>query len=572
MFGYPAEELLRRDVSVLVDLEPAERDGFLRRLELARRQVGDAAEVHELVACRKDGSRFPVDAALGVMSQPDGAHTVAVVRDATERKRNEREKAEFVSTVSHELRTPLTSIAGSLGLLSGGAAGELPSRAARLIAIAESNSKRLVRLINDLLDMEKIQSGNMTFELAPLDLAELAARAIESVSGFGETLSVRFVFHRPPAPLTVRADADRLTQVIVNLLSNAAKFSPPNRPVEVTVETHGARARVSVRDHGPGVPDHFRDRIFSKFAQADASDTREKGGTGLGLAISREIVERHGGRIWFDSKEGEGSTFHFELALTADEPAAAPAEVAGRLLLVEDDEDLAGVLSEILAADGLVADHVRTLAEAEAALAEPDRYAALLLDLRLPDGNGFDLLRRLREREETTALPVIIVSAAAASGEGGFDVVDWLEKPVDAQRLRQAVSAACAASGGHRPIVLHVDDDSDVRRLVAEALGDHCDVVSADSLRAARRVLDRARPDVVILDIGLADGSGLELLPRLGADPLRKAPVVIFSAQNVDDRDLAAAVDGVLTKSRTSLEDLARLVRRLAARSAEPTA
>ena len=559
LFGYQAEELLRRDVSTLVDLAPGQEGVFLQRLSAAKDRIGQA-EVHELRAKRKDGARFPVDVVLGEMVQPDGVHTVAVVRDATERKKVEREKAEFVSTVSHELRTPLTSIAGSLGLLSGGAAGELPDRALRLITIAQSNSQRLERLINDILDMEKLQSGNMTFELAPLELTELAAKAIESVGGYA---NVRFALNGPGAPVIVRADADRMTQVIVNLLSNAAKYSPPDQPVEVMITSVGGRARLTVRDHGPGVPEQFRDRIFAKFAQADSSDTREKGGTGLGLAITREIVERHGGRIWFDSKAGKGAAFHFELPVSADTPRQPEAPV-GRLLLCEDDDDVASVLTQMLAVDGYAVDHAHTIAEAEEALAEPGRYRALLLDLRLPDGNGLDLLARLRERDDTRDFPVVVVSAQADTGAEGVELVDWLQKPVNAESLRGAVASAVDGQQ-HRPIVLHVDDDSDVRRVVAEVLGDRCDVLSADSLRSARRLLERASPDVVILDIALSDGSGLELLPQLNSNPDRVAPVIIFSAQEVDDRNLAANVDAVLTKSRTSLDYLARVVRRLAA-------
>lgn len=560
LFGYQAQELLRRDVSTLVDIAPGQEGVFLQRLSAAKDRIGQA-EVHQLRARRKDGSRFPVDVVLGEMAQPDGTHIVAVVRDATERKRIEREKTEFVSTVSHELRTPLTSIAGSLGLLAGGAGGELPDKAHRLITIAQSNSQRLVRLINDILDMEKLQSGNMKFEVAALELTELAAKAIESVGGYSK---VAFTLNGPVEPVIVRADADRLTQVIVNLLSNAAKFSPPDQPVEVMVTSVGGRARLTVRDHGPGVPEQFRHRIFAKFAQADSSDTREKGGTGLGLAITKEIVERHGGRVWFDTWEGKGSAFHVELPVSAETPRQAEAALAGRLLLCEDDDDVAAVITQMVAVDGFAVDHAQTIAETEEALRDPTRYRALLLDLRLPDGSGLDLLQRLRERDDTRTLPVVVVSAQADTSKGGIDLVDWLQKPVSPEHLRGALAAALD-NEHHRPIVLHVDDDADVRRIVAETLGDRCDVLSADSLKSARRLLERASPDVVILDIALSDGSGLDLLPQLRSDPAHVAPVVIFSAQEVHDSELAASVDAVLTKSRTSLDYLARVVRRLAA-------
>jgi PAS domain S-box-containing protein len=243
---------------------------------------------------------------------------IIVMRDITDRKVIERMKSEFVATVSHELRTPITSIRGSLGLLAGGVAGAMPDKARNLVDIALRNSDRLAHLINDLLDMEKMESGKMQFELQPHSLSELVAQAIEANTGYAQNLNVRLALIEPVPNVWVTVDSFRLLQVMGNLLSNAAKFSPTGSTVEVSVSTRvdnkgAAVARVAVIDKGPGIPDEFRSRIFQKFSQADGSDARTKGGTGLGLAICKTIMEQMGGEIGYETKLGAGSTFYFDL-------------------------------------------------------------------------------------------------------------------------------------------------------------------------------------------------------------------------------------------------------------------
>jgi signal transduction histidine kinase len=215
--------------------------------------------------------------------------------------------------VSHELRTPLTSIRGSLGLLAGGAAGDLPEAARSLLDIAASNCERLVRLINDILDMEKIESGKMAFVPEPVALAPLVEQAVLSNRAYAHGFGVEIRIEEA-VPGRVLADADRLHQVLTNLLSNAARHSPRGAAVEVRVRRAAGRLCVSVADRGAGIPPEFQPRVFEKFAQADTSSTRREKGTGLGLSISRAIIERHGGRIWFETAPGAGTTFSFELA------------------------------------------------------------------------------------------------------------------------------------------------------------------------------------------------------------------------------------------------------------------
>ncbi|MBA3946585.1 MAG: CHASE3 domain-containing protein [Herpetosiphonaceae bacterium] len=336
---------------------------------------------------------------------------VCLIQDISDRKAVERMKNEFVSMVSHELRTPLTSIRGSLGLLAGGVTGPLSPPAQTMIAIAHTNSERLVRLINDILDIDKIESGNMVFELQPLRLAEVVNQAIESTCGYAEQFDVHFQLQAPDAELRVMADADRLTQVLTNLLSNAAKYSPHGEVVEVGILQQGALVRVTVADHGPGISPEFEHRIFQKFAQADSSATRQKGGTGLGLSISKAIVERLDGHLGFTSVINRGSTFYLELPVVAPETGTATVllERSGlpRVLHVDDDADLCHVIT-LLLRDVAEVVSVATLDQAQQLL-QQHPVDLLLLDLALPDGWGAEIVPWMAAHLPTP-IPVIVFS------------------------------------------------------------------------------------------------------------------------------------------------------------------
>ncbi|MBV8804480.1 MAG: CHASE3 domain-containing protein [Sinobacteraceae bacterium] len=255
------------------------------------------------------------------------AHLVAN-REVNRRRRHQQEmdrlKHEFISTASHELRTPLTSIRGSLGLLEAGVVGELPPQAQSLVKIAHQNSERLVRIVNDILDVEKIESGKLELHMSSIPVASFLRQALEENAAYGEKYLVQFVLESAPENTRVRADADRLMQVLTNLLSNGAKFSAAGAQVYVRARINGPSIRVEVQDHGTGIPQSFRDRVFEKFSQADASSTRRFDGTGLGLSITRQLVEAMGGTIGFTTVSGEGTTFYFDLPadLTASWSAA----------------------------------------------------------------------------------------------------------------------------------------------------------------------------------------------------------------------------------------------------------
>lgn len=326
MYGHSLNELLGHGMHEMV--HHSHPDGTPYRAEecpiSVTVQTGQPCVVSDEVFWRKDGSPFPVEYRVSAIGD-DGRISGAVVTftDISERLAVERMKNEFISVVSHELRTPLTAIRGSLGLLEGGVVGELPEDAAKMISIAISNADRLVRLINDILDVERIESRKAPMEMRPCELRELLGATRELLETAAAEAGLKLDVHPIAAPLV--ADPDRIIQVLVNLIGNAIKFSPPGGTIEVEGEQHDGRVVVRIRDQGPGIPADKQAEIFDRFAQADSADARAKGGSGLGLAIARAIVEQHGGRIWVQSVEGEGSTFAFELPLPRAGEAASPA-------------------------------------------------------------------------------------------------------------------------------------------------------------------------------------------------------------------------------------------------------
>jgi len=228
-------------------------------------------------------------------------------------RKAERNKNEFISTVSHELRTPLTSIYGALQLVLGGMDVELPEQVKKLLNIALNNTSRLSLIINDILDIEKIESGKMSFNFQKINLSELILESIECNSSYAKIHAVQYKAQNLPEQAWVSADHDRLLQVMNNLLSNAAKYSPPEDPIIVNIEINDKNYKVSVTDQGPGIPPEFQARVFEKFAQDETLKTKQKGGTGLGLSIARAIIQKHGGNLDFISGQGQGTRFYFEL-------------------------------------------------------------------------------------------------------------------------------------------------------------------------------------------------------------------------------------------------------------------
>jgi PAS domain S-box-containing protein len=565
LFGYRRDELIGQSVDMLVPMRlrgghMRHRDGFTLSPESRRMGAN-----RDLFGLRKDASEFPVEVGLNPIQTSEGLLVLGVVVDISERKRLERLKDDFVSTVSHELRTPLTSISGSLGLLIGGAAGTLPDPAARLLAIAQTNSQRLVRLVNDILDIEKMEANQIVFNFRRVDARALVEQAIEANRGFADSYGIRVRLDAASGATELHADPDRLAQVVTNLLSNAIKFSSPEDEVAVTIEKRDAGVRISVRDHGPGIPAEFRPHMFEKFAQADATDARRKGGTGLGLSIVKQIVTRMGGTVGFADAPGGGTAFHVDMA---GREQVAEREIDGdgnpsaaRVLLCADDPNRAMGIRDGLKEFGFATDFAHGRADAIARVAATP-YVAVVVDLDLPDGESQHLIREMRAGPQAGKSPIIGMTADAdrdREATRSCPPDDWVHKPVDTDRLAQVLDRATVREASRQPHILHVDDDPYVLEVVARALGNTATVTSVESIERARQALATQHFDLAVLDVELGPVSGLELLPELRSRKGDALPVIIFSAQGAN---LATdpQVQASLSKSRLALDRLVATV------------
>ena len=313
LFGYSRDQLIGECVDILVpkkdrDAHKVHREAYIANPE--QRSMGNGMEFD---AVRADGTLFPVGVSLGYADTQSRRVVIATIQDQTERHQREKMKEEFVATVSHELRSPLTSIMGSIALVTAGAAGILPDSAAGLLKIASANCKRLLSLINEILDFAKLESGEMEFDMKRVAVCPLISQQIKAIEGSAELCGVSFQFDCGDEDSAVLADAGRLAQAVDNLLSNAIKYSPRGSEVVVAVENRDDMICITVRDHGQGIPVEFTDRIFEKFTQVDASDARQRGGTGLGLSIVKNIVERLHGQVGFEPAPGGGTIFYIML-------------------------------------------------------------------------------------------------------------------------------------------------------------------------------------------------------------------------------------------------------------------
>jgi PAS domain S-box-containing protein len=413
MLGVAGDEVLGQSFdTLLLGAVDADEAGVVREAIGSALHDGRTHELGDAVFARRDGGMFAVE--LIVTAAVDEGEVVGAVvtfQDVTKRREIERMKDEFVSVVSHELRTPLTSIRGSLGLLASGQLGDVAPRGQRMLDIAVQNTDRLVRLINDILDVERMASGKAVMHRADVEVARVVRDAVDAVQGSAQKASVRITVEEPP-PFTLYADADRLVQTLTNLLSNAIKFSPAGGAVRLCARQHGRDVRFTVEDEGRGIPAEHLDRIFERFHQVDSSDARGMGGTGLGLAICRSIVDHHDGRIWAESEPGTGSRFHFTIPLLAPAPVERGLgdDRPGGVLVIEDDPDLARVLLAMFRGRGIHGAHAASAAEAleKIRTAPPE---LIVLDVVLPDGDGYQIVEALRTHDKLRNAPLIVYSA-----------------------------------------------------------------------------------------------------------------------------------------------------------------
>jgi len=464
---------------------------------------------------------------------------IVLYRNVTHEVEVERAKSEFVSVVSHELRTPMTSVKTSLSLLLAGAAGPLEPGSRELLEIALRNADRLIRLVNDLLDLSRLEAGRMEFRLEPVSLEESVAAGLETVAAFAGEQGVMLIPRPPAEPQVVLGVRDRVLQVFVNLLANAIKFSPRGGQVEVRWWRDEGYAVAQISDQGPGIPSDKLAAIFEPFTQLDSSTTREHGGAGLGLTITQRLVQALGGGVWVESEVGSGARFFVRLPIaSAQQLAAAPVATAAplpqeaRVLLVHGDADWRRLTAARLAAERWSVSPVATGAEALASL-EQQPVDLILAAVELPDMHGLEFVQQLRRRAATFDTPVLIVSdadAAATALEYGAEGC----VSADAQALIGPARRLLAAP--RQPVVLLVDDDPAVRDGVTKLLrraGYAC--LGVSDAAAGLAFVRTRRPSVIITDLQMAGMNGLAFLEEVRRQPaLRDVPAILLSGHGAD--------------------------------------
>ncbi len=489
-------------------------------------------------------------------------------------------KSEFLASMSHELRTPLNAVIGFSDVLLDRMFGELNERQDEYIRDVRDSGRHLLELINEILDLSKVEAGQMELDLEPVLLADMIEHGIAMVRERAARHRISLACYIEPSLGMAKADERKLKQVVLNLLSNAVKFTLDGGSVTVQARRVGDDAHVSVRDTGIGIADNEKDRIFEAFQRGGRAARTSTEGTGLGLTLSKRIVDLHGGRLWMVSELGVGSTFSFAIPMVPG--SAAPAEptpeavpaAGGSVLIVEDDHRSAGLLrvymedagyAVAIARDGIEAlDMVRRIAP-----------AAVILDVLLPRLNGWEVVAQLKSDPATSAIPVVIVSMIDDQGAGyALGAADYLVKPVDRASLLDALARCVAPRRDRRTLVAIDDDPVDLDLLEAVLAPEGWDVLRASGGEEGVRVVRRVRPAVVVLDLLMPDVDGFDVVERLRADPLvDDVPIVVLTSKDMTRADhdrLAGQISYIAQKGSLPKAELVDLVDRLVGAKDEP--
>lgn len=514
--GYTLEEIRGQLYTLLVPPGPERkkaRRAFLKNMR-------GEPDKNELTIVRKDGREVILELSTRPIwrnGQIIGIQGIG--RDITERKELERLKSDFISTVSHELRTPLTSIKGYVDLVLAGDVGPLTPEQKEFLTIVSQNTTRLTELINDLLEIERLESGRIEFEFAELDLAEVLQNVAQALKVNAEQKGLELLTEISSG-LKVRGDRERLAQVFLNLLSNAIKYTPAGT-VELKAYRENDTVVVTVRDTGIGLSESDLQKLFQKFFRSDNPYARRVGGTGLGLSIAKAIVERHNGTITVTSKLGQGSTFTVRL------PELARPE-RPLVLVIEDEIAIARLIATYIEKMGYRAVTAYSAREGfdQAVRLKPD---LITLDVLMPDLDGFALIQELKKHPVTANIPVIFLSIVQDKQQGlRLGASAFLTKPIDERKFYETVRALLEPQG--QPVLV-VDDDRDYAQLLQRLLQrEGFSVEIALDGEEALKKIQSTRYQLVILDKNLPKRSGLDVLQEMrNSKSLNRIPVIVIS-------------------------------------------
>ena len=513
-----------------------------------------------------DGREIPVSQVILAHKARDGTVKFfsTIARDITERKRAQQElemrnrevehatqmKSQFLASMSHDLRTPLNAILGFSGLLADGTAGELNEKQAHYVGFIQSGGQHLLRLVNDILDLSKIEAGKLELHRESVSVAD----ALPEVLTLIRPLAMAKKIHLETAVevgLLVTADRIRLKQVLYNLLSNAVKFTPEDGSIWVEASADAGFAWISVRDNGMGIPEEHQEAIFEEFYQIGTTTKGLKEGTGLGLAICRRLAEQPGGKIWVESTPGQGSCFTFSLPLAAGAPkpaATRPSQAPSSsrrekplILIVEDDLGARELLASYLEPQGYETAFAGSNAEAvaQALMLTPD---VITLDMLTPGKPGWETLRQLKNTPATAPIPVIIVSVVDQRKMGfSLGAADYLVKPVSKDVLLRTVTRHLGPRQDDSPPVLVVDDEPESLQMITEVLKSAgYTFLAANGGREALKILETTKPGVMLLDLVMPDVDGFQVIQSVRENAaLSEIPIIVITAKDLSEPEIA---------------------------------
>jgi PAS domain S-box-containing protein len=614
-FGWTSTEIIGQDIEQSIFPRHAQElyreaiDGFKNA-----KKTREPGKRFETVALHKDGRPFPVE--LSIIPIPHGKSVTfsCFLRDISERNRahdailklnfqleaanaelqlRNREveratqlKSQFLASMSHELRTPLNAIVGFSDLLAERIAGDLNEKQSRFVGHIKTGSAHLLQLINDILDLSKIESGQMDLHLEDFYVGDVLPEVLSTIRPLAMVKRIE-VTQSIESVLTASADRVRFKQVLYNLLSNAIKFTPEGGKIRIEGWSDGDFSRIVVSDTGIGIRREDQELIFEEFRQASETTRGVKEGTGLGLAITRRLVQQHGGRLWVVSEQGNGSQFSFTIPKSVMNPgdpvvsatrhfAANPAKP--QIMVVDDDPVARELLCSYLDGEGYTVVTAKSGQEAldSARVLRPD---AITLDILMPNGSGFGTLYDLRNTPETATIPVVIVSVVDQRNLGiALGAADYLVKPVDRSLLLATISRHVKSQIDGCSDILIVDDDQQTRDLLSQCLQDAGYIPHvAENGKAALKVLCEIQPCAILLDLLMPEMDGFELLGELRRnEALIGVPVFVITSKDLNAQEIALLnkeAGAVFRKEGPWKEDLLRQIRKVlknqsAARSA----